>query len=366
MLLSPTMSHIDPSRRVGFLYDPAVLEHQPPAGHPERPARVRDVMSLLEASGILERLTRLPVTPATREQLERVHDPRYLDAVEYIIREGGGYLDQGDTVASPDSWRAITAAAGAATGAVDAVMAGHVASAFALVRPPGHHATPDAAMGFCIVNHAAVAAAHAISAHGLSRVLLVYFDVHHGNGTQDAFYEDSRVLYFSTHQYPAYPGTGHTEETGTGPGQGFTVNVPLPPGVDDAGFERAFLEVLVPIADRYRPEMVLVSAGYDAHWRNSVYVAGIRERMTVRGLARLSAILQEIADAHCPGRLVGVLEGGYDLEALAYGVLATLGVWLGDDTDSVDDPIGLPPGDITATDIKPLLIHVRDRHGLWP
>lgn len=349
-------------RNVGFLYDPIVLEHQPPQGHPERPARVRDVYAVLENSGILEELKRLPVKPATRAQLEHVHDSRYLDTMERIIAGGGGYLDAGDTVASPGSWRAVTAAAGAAIGAVNAVMGMDVDAAFALVRPPGHHATPTQAMGFCLINNAAVAAAHAIEAHGLCRVLLVDFDVHHGNGTQDAFYNDPRVLYFSTHQSPAYPGTGRAKETGSGPGAGFTVNVPLPPDVGDEGFLQAFDTVLLPLADRFRPEIVLVSAGYDAHWRNSAYVAGIRERMTVQGLAQLSARLQAIADIHCPSRLVGVLEGGYDLDALAYGVLATLRIWQG--AAEVDDPIGLPPNPVDAPDIRPLLERLRQIHGL--
>jgi acetoin utilization deacetylase AcuC-like enzyme len=348
--------------QVGFLYDPAVLEHRPPEGHPERPARVRETLALLERSGVLERLTRLPVTPATRAQLERVHAPGYLDRVQRIVAAGGGYLDAGDTVASPGTWAAATAASGAAIGAVDAVMAGGMDAAFSPVRPPGHHAPPGRAMGFCILNHAAVAAAHAIAAHGLSRVLLVDFDVHHGNGTQDCFYASPEVLYFSTHQSPAYPFTGAVDETGEGAGRGCTVNVPLPPDVGEAGFLQAFDTVLRPLAHRFRPEMVIASAGYDAHWRNSAYVAGIRERLTVRGLAALSTHLREIADAHCPGRLVGILEGGYDLEALAYGVLGTLRAWLGD-TDS-EDPLGPPPGDAREPDITPLLDRVRRVHGL--
>ena len=351
-----------PSNRLGFLYDPAVLEHQPPAGHPERPARVREVMALLERSDILDRLTRLPVTPATRAQLERVHSARYLDKVERVVAEGGGYLDAGDTVASPGSWAAATAAAGASIGAIDAVLSGDQDAAFALVRPPGHHAPPDRAMGFCILNNAAVAAAHAIAQYGLSRVLLVDFDVHHGNGIQDAFYDSPHVLYFSTHQSPAYPFTGAIGETGQGVGEGYTVNVPLPPDVGEAGFLQAFDMVLRPIAHRYKPELVIVSAGYDAHWRNSAYVAGIRERLTVRGLCALSKSLQEIADSHCPGKLVGILEGGYDLEALAYGVLGTLRVWLGD-TD-VEDPLGPPPSEAREPDITPLLERIRQVHRL--
>ena len=349
-------------KQVGFLYDPAVLDHQPPEGHPERPARVRDTFALLESEGMMDRLTRLPVTPATRAQIERVHTPTYLDRVERIVSEGGGYLDAGDTVASTGSWKAATAAAGAAIGAVDAVMTGGMEASFALVRPPGHHAPPDRAMGFCILNHAAVAAAHAVAQYGLSRVLLVDFDVHHGNGTQDCFYASPQVLYFSTHQSPAYPFTGAVEETGEGTGLGYTVNVPLPPDVGEAGFLQAFDTVLRPLAARYRPEMVIVSAGYDAHWRNSRYVQGIRERLTVRGLCALSKHLQEITDAYCPGKLVGILEGGYDLEALGWGVLGTLRVWLGD--TEVEDPLGPPPTAAREPDITPLLEQVRRVHKL--
>lgn len=351
-----------PETKIGFLYDPAVLDHQPPVGHPERPARVRETLALLESSKLLDRLTRLPVIPATRGQLERVHTLAYLDRVEQIIQNGGGALDAGDTVASPGSWTAATAAAGASCGAVDAVLTGGMDAAFALVRPPGHHAPPDRAMGFCILNNAAVAAAHAVTTHGLKRVLLVDFDVHHGNGIQDCFYGSPEVLYFSTHQSPAYPFTGAVEETGEGAGEGYTVNIPLPPDVGEAGFLQAFDTVLRPHAHRFRPELVLVSAGYDAHWRNSRYVAGIRERLTLRGLYALSKHLQEIASAYCPGRLVGILEGGYDLEALAYGVAGTLRVWLGD-TD-IPDPLGPPPTDAREPDITALLERVRQVHGL--
>ena len=349
-------------KKIALLYDPAVLEHQPPEGHPERPARVKAVMDLLEHTGTLERLARPAVTPASRAQLERVHTPAYLDFVERVVSEGGGYLDAGDTVASAGSWAAATAAAGASIGAVDAVMTGGMNAAFAVVRPPGHHAPPDRAMGFCILNNAAIATAHAIAEHGLSRVLLVDFDVHHGNGTQDCFYDSPDVLYFSTHQSPAYPFTGAIEETGDGAGAGYTVNVPLPPDVGEAGFLQAFETILRPLARRYQPEMVIVSAGYDAHWRNSRYVQGIREHLTVRGLAALSQSLQEIAGAYCPGRLVGILEGGYDLEALAYGVLGTVRVWLGE--TEIEDPLGPPPTGAKEPDITPILERVRAVHGL--
>jgi acetoin utilization deacetylase AcuC-like enzyme len=350
------------SSKIALLYDPAVLDHQPPGGHPERPARVREVMALLERKGMPARLVQPVVTSASRAQLERVHTPAYLDFVERVVSEGGGYLDAGDTVASAGSWTAAIAAAGASIGAVDAVMTGGMDASFAVVRPPGHHAPPDRAMGFCILNNAAIAAAHAIAEYQLSRVLLVDFDVHHGNGTQDCFYSSPDVLYFSTHQSPAYPFTGAVEETGVGAGAGYTVNVPLPPDVGEAGFLQAFETILRPLARLFQPELVIVSAGYDAHWRNARYVQGIRERLTVRGLAALSQSLREIADASCPGRLVGILEGGYDLEALAYGVLGTLRVWLGD--TEIEDPLGPPPTNAKEPDITELLEHVRRVHGL--
>ena len=349
-------------KRIGFLYDPAVLDHKPPPGHPERPERVRETLALLEREGMLARMERPPHAPATRAQIERVHTSAYLDTVERVVAGGGGYLDAGDTVASAGSWRAATAAAGASIGAVDAVMTGGLDAGFALVRPPGHHAPPDRAMGFCILNNAAIAAALAVAAHGLSRVLLVDFDVHHGNGTQDCFYQSPEVLYFSTHQSPAYPFTGTVDEIGEGAGLGFTANVPLPPDVGEAGFLQAFDQVLRPLADRFKPEMVLASAGYDAHWRNAAYVAGIRERLTVRGLAALSTHLREISDAHCPGKLVGILEGGYDLESLGWGVLGTLRAWQGE--MSTEDPLGPPPGDAREPDITALLARVRQVHGL--
>lgn len=349
-------------KNVALIYDPAVLDHGPFAGHPERPARVRETFALLESSGTLDRLERLPGMAASRPELEMVHLPHYLDRVESLVALGGGMLDLRNTMVSPGSWDAATAAAGAAIEGVNAVLTGGCDSAFALVRPPGHHAPGDRAMGFCILNNVAAAAAHAVVTHEMKRVLIVDFDVHHGNGTQDIFYESEQVLYFSVHQSPAYPFTGAVEETGFGAGEGFTVNVPLPPGVGDDGFVQAFDEILRPVADRFRPELVLVSAGYDAHWRNVGYVQGIHERVTVAGFAALAARLQAIADTHCPGRLVGVLEGGYDLDSLALGVLATLRVWLGD--DDVDDPLGPPPGDTPAPDLTELLARIKKRHGL--
>ena len=357
----------DPARRLWFASPPAVLEHLPPPGHPERRERVESVLRVLRQSNVWERLTHADPPPATRSQLERVHSASMLDRIESLARQGGGLADAGDTWVSPGSWDAACAASGAALSAVDAVLTGDQTrpydAAFACVRPPGHHATPTEPMGFCLTNHAAVAAAHAIAAHGLTRILLIDFDVHHGNGTQDAFYSSPNVLYVSTHQSPAYPGTGAVTETGAGAGGGYTVNIPLPADTDDAGFLAAFDCVVAPVADRFGPQLVIVSAGYDAHWRNSAYVAGIRERVTLKGLNALSSCVQQITDAHCPGKLVGILEGGYDLDALAYGVLGTLRVLLGD-AGSEDDPLGPPPAGVRSPDISALLESIRTRHGL--
>ncbi|MCW3060282.1 MAG: histone deacetylase, partial [Capsulimonas sp.] len=337
-----------PSPTLGLLYDPIVLEHRTPQGHPERPARVETIIEGLQSDPLWSQVTHSAVTPATRHQIRRVHTEAHVRLIEETCAEGGGYVDSGDTYACPQSWDAACAAAGASIGAVDAVLSGSVERSFAIVRPPGHHAVAAGPMGFCLVNNVAVAAAHAIMEHGLERILIVDFDVHHGNGTQDIFYDDPRVLYFSTHQSPAYPHTGGAHETGGGDGLGFTVNVPLPAHVGDDGFLAAFDEILMPIADRYQPQLVLASAGYDAHWRNSKYVHGIDERMTTTGFYALSARLQEISDKHCPGKLVGILEGGYDLESLALGVRQTLSSWLG--ASPLEDTIGSPPGGANAAE----------------
>ena len=346
-----------------MLYDPIVLEHRPNYGHPERPERASTIVKTLQTTGLWDKLTHLTPRQATRDELLTVHAPSVVDKAEQVSAEGGGVLDAGDTVASEGSYAAALTAAGAAIGAVDAVMSGDVDAAFAIVRPPGHHATHFQSMGFCIFNNVAVAAGHAVVAHGLSRVLVVDFDVHHGNGTQDIFYGENRILFYSSHQYPAYPGTGALNEIGEEHGKGYTVNVPMPAGVGDEGFARIVDTILAPVADRYQPELILVSAGYDAHWRNSKYVQGIDERVSVAGYYTVAHKLQAIADKHCPGRLAAVLEGGYDLDGLAYGVDATLRAWLG--LPAIDDPAG--PSPIPAIEdqrFEDMLARVKTVHGL--
>jgi len=305
-----------------LFHDDRFLAHDPGATHPESPARLRAIIQGLERSPL--RGTRL-VTPeaASREQLERVHHPSY---VEEILALDGEHriLDQ-DTTLSPGSVQAALLSAGAAIDAVTAVSSGQAKNAFSLSRPPGHHAEPDRAMGFCIFNNVAVAAAHALATLGHRRVLIIDWDVHHGNGTQAAFYDRDDVLFFSTHRLPFYPGTGALREVGEGKGKGFNVNVPLPARLGDGDYAAIFYELLVPIADAYRPDLVLVSAGFDSHADDPLGGMGV----TPAGFAHLCALAGLIADRHAGGKLALFLEGGYDLEGLSRSVHACVEVLTG-------------------------------------
>jgi acetoin utilization deacetylase AcuC-like enzyme len=270
---------------------------------------------------------------ATRDELIRVHGERYVDAVLSLAGEEV-QLDP-DTAVSPGSITAAKLAAGAAAEGVRRVLDGRSQGAFALVRPPGHHAESTRAMGFCLFNNVAVAAAEA-HARGLKRVLVVDWDVHHGNGTQRTFYDRSDLLFVSSHQWPFYPGTGHERETGAGEGEGFTVNAPLPAGCGDGDYAAVYGDVLLPIADQYKPELILVSAGFDAHRDDPL----ASMQVTEEGFAALCGAVKRIADAHCPGKLVLTLEGGYDLDALSQSVRACVEVLAG----STPPPLRPDPG----------------------
>lgn len=318
--------------KAGLIYDPIYLEHDT-GDHVENSRRLVEAMSYLKETGIKEKLTCLPPRPALLEELEMIHAPEYISYVKSKAEKGGGWLDP-DTVMSPKSYEAALYAAGGLVVAVEEVMKGEVDNAFALVRPPGHHAIHDRAMGFCIFNNMAVAAKFALSKLSLNRVLIADFDVHHGNGTQDAFYADPKVLYFSTHQYPFYPGTGWMDETGTGEGEGTTVNFPMAAGWGDEEYLRAFNEVLVPLARRFQPQLILVSAGFDAHWADHLAMM----RVTITGFAQMVMILKELAAELCQGRLVFTLEGGYNLRVGASSIKAIFDVLLGN--SEIDDPVG--------------------------
>jgi len=284
-------------------------EHQTPPGHPERPerAQVMDAVAGRWRAGGGE-----VVAPreATHEQLARVHDRHYIQRISEL-RDKAVALDP-DTYTSPESYEIALLAAGAAIDAVERVMSETNHYTLAMMRPPGHHAEHAHAMGFCLFNNVAVAAAHARHALGARRVAIVDYDVHHGNGTQHMFERDPSVLYVSTHQYPYYPGTGAVEEIGTGPGEGFTVNLPMESGGTDADFEHVFDRVALPVLRQFSPDLILVSAGFDAHQRDPLATM----RATEPGFAAMTMALRRVADEVCKGRLALVTEGGYDLKAL--------------------------------------------------
>jgi acetoin utilization deacetylase AcuC-like enzyme len=340
----------------GFVYDPIYLKHDT-GGHPENSRRLEVIISHLEQTGLKQRLRLIKPRPATPEELALVHHESHITRVKEMAQQGGGWLDA-DTVVSPASYDAALYAAGGAIEAVAAVMGGEVNSAFALVRPPGHHATARQAMGFCLFNNIAIAARYALEKLGLERLAIIDFDVHHGNGTQDTFYDDPRVLYISTHQYPHYPGTGRIEETGRGEGTGTTVNIPLPPWCGDVEYERVFKQIIVPATRHFQPQFILSSAGYDGYWDDPLAMM----QLTVTGYARIARFINGLADELCQGRLVFCLEGGYHLEAQAYSIKATFDVLLGE--TSIEDPLGEPSLRRPASNIESLITHVRETHGL--
>jgi acetoin utilization deacetylase AcuC-like enzyme len=286
---------------------PACLEHDPGDGHAESPARLRAVLHALDDPRFAE-LERAEAPRATREQLERAHATEYVDFIFASSPSGGRVQLDPDTVMSSGSLEAALRAAGAACAATDAVLARETSRAFCAVRPPGHHATRHEAMGFCLFNSVAVAAAHALGAHRLDRVAIVDFDVHHGNGTQAIFRHDPRVLYASSHQMPLYPGTGAADEHGAGN----IFNVPLPPEAGSAEFRTAWEEKLLPELELFRPQLLLVSAGFDAHARDPL----AQLQLATDDYAWITRRLVELADRHADGRIVSALEGGYDLDAL--------------------------------------------------
>jgi acetoin utilization deacetylase AcuC-like enzyme len=287
------------------------LDHDTGA-HPECARRLEAIDRRLADSGLMERCVRPPWEPAARPELLAVHEAAYLDRLDALAARGGGLLDP-DTVVSPASADVARLAAGAACDAVRRVVAGEDATALCLVRPPGHHALANRAMGFCLIGHVAVAARLATSQLDLDRVLVVDWDVHHGNGTQDIFYDDGRVGYFSIHRWPFYPGTGAAEETGVGDGLGATRNVPLPFGAPRREFLTRFADELGDFAARIKPQLVLVSAGFDAHAADPVGSLGLE----TDDFAELTRTVQAVAADHCHGRIVSLLEGGYNPPVLA-------------------------------------------------
>ena len=339
----------------GYVYDPIYLKHDT-GQHVEVAARLEAITSHLEQTGLIKQLTPLKPRPATVAEIALVHTQGYIKEIEETAQRGGGWLDP-DTVMSAGSYEAALYAAGGLIRAVESVMEGEVDSAFALVRPPGHHATPRRAMGFCLFNNIAIAAHYALAEYKLERILIIDFDVHHGNGTQDAFYDNPQVTYISTHEYPFYPGTGSIEETGSGAARGASINIPLPAGCGDAEYQKVFGQIIAPAARRFNPQLILVSAGYDAHRADPLAMMEV----TVNGFIQIAETIKSLADELCGGRLALTLEGGYNLDALAASVKATFDVLLG---NSASDPTEKPPPSSRTADIDRLIGMLKELHKL--
>jgi acetoin utilization deacetylase AcuC-like enzyme len=304
--------------RVGIVRDDRYLLHDM-GPHPESPERLRTIYNLLQKPEMEGLFADIPPRPATTEEIETVHTPSYVSKVAETAGKGLVRLDP-DTSTCSASYEAAMWAAGGLLRAIDIVLKGETDSAFALVRPPGHHAEKDGAMGFCLFNNVAIGARHAQRQHHLNRILIIDWDLHHGNGTQNSFFGEKEVLYFSTHQFPHYPGTGSVKEVGVDEGRGYTVNVPLSAGCGDPEYANIFKHILRPIALEFRPELILVSAGFDPHFRDPL--GGMR--VSEVGFARMMNIVKGIAKSICSDRVVLTLEGGYDLTALGESVRTVL------------------------------------------
>jgi acetoin utilization deacetylase AcuC-like enzyme len=307
------------SRKTGIVKDKRYLKHSAGIAHPESPERLAAIYEMLNNPSMAWKFKEIEPREATHKEIETIHTPSYVESIASTAGKRSVYLDP-DTATSPESYEIAKLAVGGVLNAVDGVIEGRANNAFALVRPPGHHAEADSAAGFCIFNNIAIGAMHAILKHGLKRILIVDWDLHHGNGTQHSFYSDPRILYFSTHQYPYYPGTGSLQEIGQGKGEGYTINVPLRGGAGDASFVKIFRKILQPVALEFKPELVLLSAGFDTYFQDPLGSM----RVTPEGFAAITRILLEIADSCCRGRLVAVLEGGYHVAGLTKSVKAVL------------------------------------------
>ena len=310
--------------QTGIVYHPDYLKHKTRLWHPEHPGRLTAIIDQLKVTEFYEQLVFIDPIVADVEHLSLVHSEEYIHRVKKICQAGGGPLDTGDTPVGRESYDVARLAVGGAMAAVDAVMAGVIKNAFCLVRPPGHHATPSMGMGFCIFNNIAIAARYLQKQHNVAKVLIVDWDVHHGNGTQNAFYNDASVLYFSVHRGLFYPGTGWSEERGKGAGEGLTINAPLQYGASGATYLQVFDELLLPAADNFKPDFILISAGFDAHEMDPL--GGMS--LTTEDFSHLADTTKRLAEKHCGGRLVAMLEGGYDLEALANSVVEVLRIFL--------------------------------------
>jgi len=298
--------------KTGFIQDARFQDHDTGDGHPECSARLSAALNYLETQNWYETLTQIEASSADLEQILKVHDSAYVRHAEEVCRSGSSYLDSMDVGVCTESFDIALLAAGSSIQLADAVINQNVDNAFALVRPPGHHAEMSMAMGFCLLNNIAILARYLQNAHGLNKIAIIDWDVHHGNGTQHLFEEDPSVLYISTHQYPFYPGTGNYSETGIGKGNGATLNCPMSIGASDLDYENAFMQQILPKLDAFKPDFILISAGFDAHQADPL--ANIN--LSTDSFAWMTERIMEKANQHCDNRIISLLEGGYNLQAL--------------------------------------------------
>jgi acetoin utilization deacetylase AcuC-like enzyme len=306
------------SRRMlptGLVYHPDYLKHDSGENHPESAKRLSSLMAHLEKKDFWDKLKSILPYPATVDWLQTVHSPEYVRLVEKVCNDGGGMLDP-DTWVGKESFQTALLAAGGIMAAVDAVMNSKVHNAFCAVRPPGHHAEKNKGMGFCVFNNVAIGARYLQKKYGLKKVLIVDWDVHHGNGTQNIFFSDPSVFYFSIHQFPYYPGTGSEFEVGEGDGQGYTFNMPMCAGSGDLEYIEAFENIFYPLASKFSPEFIFISAGFDAHQQDPLAMINLSEK----GYGRMTTVITRLASEHSQGRLVSVLEGGYNIKSLSVSV----------------------------------------------
>lgn len=326
--------------------------------HPEHAGRIRAVWKELDAAGLRERLLPVEATPVSDQQALAVHSANHLNRLVAISQQEKTVLIDQDTYALPASLGIARLAGGGVVNVIDAVLSAKADNGLAIIRPPGHHATVDHQMGFCLLNNIAIGARHAQLQHKLKRVLILDYDVHHGNGTQDIFYADSSVMFISIHQSPLYPGTGKSGETGRLDGRGSTLNAPVAAGHGDQSYQALFEDIVWAAAEGFQPELMLISAGFDAHWADPL----AQMQLSLGGYDYMARESIKMAQAFCDGRIVFVMEGGYDLKALAHGWRNIAGALLG--ADGFSDPYGQPASSAPIAEIRPLVKKLRRIHSL--
>jgi len=337
-----------------IVYDPIFLKHDQP-GHPESAKRLEAIMNKISDFGLLKKITQLNSRPATIEEVKLCHSEDYIERVRYVCNSGGAYLDP-DTYTNKYSFDAAMIAVGSLVELTNSVINGQIKNGFALLRPPGHHALKDHAMGFCIFGNVAIAAKAALQNEEIRKVVIVDVDVHHGNGTQALIEDNNDILYISTHQFPFYPGTGALNETGKGNVETTLMNIPLPPYVGDNGFEKIYNEVIIPKIEKFQPDILFVSAGYDAHWDDPLANMGL----SLSGYSWISEELVKISTNLCNSKIVFSLEGGYNLESLSFGVVNSIRALL--EINDFVDPIGNSTHD--EPDITTLIKELKKIHQL--